>query len=252
LRPLDHGFQLLYNLDFDHAHNIFVSWEQSHPDDPLGPTFDAAGLLFSEFHRLGILESEFFANDKTFENRPRLNPDPAVRARFDAAIEKAQAAARARLAKNGKDEDALFAMTLTNGLEADYAALVEKRNLASLHYTKESTVWANQTLAVDHNLYDAHIAGGISKYIIGSMSAPVRWLVRLGGVPADKQEGIKELQLVAQHGHYLAPFANILLAIAYVREHQTERARALLASLREQFPANPLFAQEIAKLESVR
>jgi hypothetical protein len=82
------------------------------------------------------------------------------------------------------------------------------------------------------------------------MSAPVRWLVRLGGVPADKQEGIKELQLVAQHGHYLAPFANILLAIAYVRDHQTQRARALLASLREQFPANPLFAQEIAKLET--
>jgi hypothetical protein len=250
LRPLDHGFQLLYNLDFDQAHKIFAGWEQSHPDDPLGPTFDAAGLLFSEFHRLGILESEFFASDKKFENRPRLNPDPEVRARFDLAIQKAQSAARARLAKNAKDEDALFAMTLTNGLEADYAALVEKRNLASLHYTKESTAWASQTLAVDRDCYDAHIAGGISKYIIGSMSAPVRWLVRLGGVPADKQEGIKELQLVAQHGHYLAPFANILLAIAYVRDHQTQRARALLASLREQFPANPLFAQEIAKLET--
>ena len=250
LPPLDHGFQLLYNLDFDQAHNIFLGWEQTHPDDPLGPTFDAAGLLFSEFHRLGILESEFFANDKAFENRPRLTPDPAVRARFDAAIQKAQSAARAQLARNSKDEDALFAMTLTYGLEADYEALVEKRNLASLRFTKESTAWASQTLTVDHDCYDAHIAGGISKYIIGSMSAPVRWLVRLGGVPADKQEGIKELQLVAQRGHYLAPFANILLAIAYVRDHQTARARALLASLRQQFPANPLFAQEIAKLEA--
>ena len=55
LPPLDHGFQLLYNLDFDRAHNIFVLWEQSHPDDPMGPTADAAGLLFSEFHRLGVL-----------------------------------------------------------------------------------------------------------------------------------------------------------------------------------------------------
>jgi hypothetical protein len=147
--PLDHGFQLLYNLDFDRAHGIFSQWEQSHPDDPMGPTCDAAGLLFSEFHRLGVLEGQFFVDDKKFENRPKLSPDPSVRARFNAQIEKAQLAARARLAKNSKDRDALFAMTLTNGLQADYAALIEKRNMASLHYTKESTTWAEKTLAAD-------------------------------------------------------------------------------------------------------
>jgi len=51
LPPLDHGFQLLYNLDFDQAHSIFSAREQSHPDDPMGPTCDAAGLLFSEAWR---------------------------------------------------------------------------------------------------------------------------------------------------------------------------------------------------------
>jgi hypothetical protein len=247
---LDHGFQLLYNLDFDRAHGIFAQWEQTHPDDPMGPTCDAAGILFSEFHRLGVLEGQFLVDDKKFENRAKLSPDPAVRVRFDAQVQKAQGAARARLAKNPRDKDALFALTLTNGLQADYAALIEKRNVASLHYTKESTAWAEQTLAVDPNCYDAHIAGGISKYIIGSMAAPVRWLVRLGGVSGDKQAGIKELKVVADRGHYLAPFANILLAIAYVRDKDTVRARELLASLRDQFPANPLFAQEIARLDS--
>src|SRR6266496_2149757 len=249
---LDHGFQLLYNLDFDRAHGIFSQWEQNHPEDPMGPTFDAAGLLFSEFHRLGVLEGQFLVDDKKFEDRPKLSPDANIRARFDAEVEKAQQAALARLAKNPKDRDALFAMTLTNGLQADYASLIEKRNIASLHYTKESTMWAEQTLASDPDCYDAHIAGGISKYIIGSMAAPVRWLVRLGGVSGDKQAGVKELKLVADRGHYLAPFANILLAIAYVREHDYKHARELLASLRDQFPANPLFAQEIARLDAAR
>jgi hypothetical protein len=248
--PLDHGFQLLYNLDFDRAHGIFSHWEQSHPDDPMGPTGDAAGLLFSEFHRLGVLEGQFLVDDKKFESRPKLSPDPSVRERFDAAIRRAQLAAQARLARNPKDRDALFAMTLTTGLQADYASLIEKRNIASLHYTKESTTWAERTLASDPDCYDAHIAGGISKYIIGSMAAPVRWLVRLGGVSGDKQAGVKELKLVADRGHYLAPFANILLAIAYVREHDNKHARELLASLRDQFPANPLFAQEIARLDA--
>lgn len=249
LPPLDHGFQLLYNLDFDQANKVFANYERNNPDDPMGPTAEAAGALFSEFHRLGVLESQFFELDKRFENRPKLNPDPAVRAQFDAAIARAEKVAQARLAKNPKDEDALFSMTLVNGLQADYAALIDKRNIASLHYTKQAAGWADQTLAVDPQCYDAHIAGGISKYLVGTLSAPLRWLVRLGGVSGDKQAGIKELQLVADHGHYLAPFADILLAIAYVREHDKQHARELLASLKEQFPANPLFAKEIARLD---
>jgi hypothetical protein len=247
---LDHGFQLLYSLDFDAAHGIFAQWEQNNPHDPMGPTCDAAGLLFSEFHRLGVLEAQFFEDDKKFESRQKLSPDPVIRARFDAEIQKAQTLARNQLAKNPKNRDALFALTLTNGLEADYAALIDKRNVASLRYTKEANAWGQQTLTVDPECYDAHIAGGISKYLVGSMAAPVRWLVRLGGVSGDKDAGIKELKLVADHGHYLAPFANILLAIAYVRDHDKSHARELLASLRTEFPSNPLFGQEIARLDS--
>jgi len=252
LPPLDRGFHLLYNLDFVNAHGVFAAYEQSHPDDPMGPTSEAAGLLFSEFHRLGVLESQFFESDKSFDGRPKLNPDPAVRARFDAAVQRAEALARADLSKNPKDEDALLALTLSTGLESDYAALIDKRNLAALRYTKESTIWAQKTLAVDPSCYDAHIAGGISKYLIGSMAAPIRWLVRLGGVQGDKQAGIQELHMVADHGHYLAPFADILLALAYVRDHDKQHARELLAALHVEFPANPLFPQEIAKLDAGR
>jgi hypothetical protein len=249
LPPLDRGFHLLYNLDFNGAHDVFATYQQSHPGDPLGPTSDAARLLFSEFHRLGILESQFFEDDKKFQNRSKLTPDPAVRSRFDAAVQKAENLAQARLLKDSNDKNALFAMTLCNGLQADYAALIEKRNIASLRYTKESTKWAEKSLAADPSNYDAHIAGGISKYLIGSMAAPVRWLVRLGGISGDKQEGIKELKVVAERGHYLAPFADILLAIAYVRDHDKQHARELLARLHGEFPANPLFSQEIARLD---
>ena len=123
-----------------------------------------------------------------------------------------------------------------------------KRNIASLRYTKEPTRWAERSLAPPSN-YDAHIAGSISKYLIGSMAAPVRWLVRLGGISGDKQEGVKELKLVAERGHYLALFADILLAIAYVRDHDKPHARELLAQLHNEFPVNPLFPQEIARLD---
>jgi hypothetical protein len=247
---LDQGFRLLYNLDFDQAHVVFLSWQREHPQDPVGPTAEAAGILFSEFHRLGVLEAQFYEDDKSFLNRDKPNPDSGVRDRFNAALARAQSAAGARLATSPRDRDALFAMTLSSGLQADYAALIEKRNMSSLRYTRDANDWADKLLAVDPDCYDARVATGFSKYIIGSMAAPVRWLLRIGGVSGDKKQGIVELQMTADHGRYLGPFARILLAIAYVRDKDKARARGVLASLRDEFPNNTLFAREIARLDA--
>src|SRR5713226_7974372 len=65
---LDQGFRLLYNLDFDQAHLVFLSWQREHPQDPVGPTAEAAGLLFSEVHRLGVLESQFYENPNSYRH----------------------------------------------------------------------------------------------------------------------------------------------------------------------------------------
>jgi hypothetical protein len=247
---LDRGFSGLYNLDFAGAQRDFAAWQQLHPDDPVGPVSEAAGFLFSEFNRLGVLEAQFYENDKAFDERPKLTPDPVLRKHFMDAIGRAENLSHARLAKDSKDRDALFALTLSSGLQADYAALIEKRNLASLHFTKEASTSAQQLLAVCHDCYDALLATGFSKYIIGSMAAPVRWILRMGGLPADKQGGIADLQTTAEHGHYLAPFARILLAIAYAREKDNSRALQLLTGLRRDFPDNTLFSRQITRLQA--
>jgi hypothetical protein len=250
ISPLDRGFSGLYNLDFAGAQKDFTAWQELHPDDPVGPVSEAAGFLFAEFNRLGVLEAQFYENDAAFAGRPKLTPDPALRQHFMAAIGRAESLSHARLAKDPNDLDALFAQTLSWGLQADYAALIEKRNLASLHFTKEASASAQQLLAVCHDCYDALLATGFSKYIIGSMPAPVRWILRMGGLPSDKQGGIADLQMTAEHGHYLAPFARILLAIAYVREKDNPRALQLLTGLHGEFPGNTLFPREIAHLQA--
>jgi hypothetical protein len=250
ISPLDRGFSGLYNLDFAGAQKDFATWQQLHPDDPVGPVSEAAGFLFAEFNRLGVLEAQFYESDTAFASRHRQTPDPALRQHFLDAIERAESLSHARLAKDAKDPDALFAQTLAYGLQADYAALIEKRNLASLHFTQEASASGQELLAVCHDCYDALLATGFSKYVIGSTRAPVRWILRMGGLPADKQGGIADLQTTAEHGHYLAPFARILLAIAYVREKDNSRALQLLNGLHNEFPANALFPREIAHLQA--
>lgn len=246
---LDRGFLRLYDLDFFGAQKEFESWEKLNPDNPVGPASEAAGVLFSEFNRLGVLEAQFYEDDSAFAARKKYEADPAQRTRFEQHLDHAEDLAKSRLSRDARDRDALLAMTFASGLRSDFAAMIEKRNLASLHYTKEATAWAAQLLAVDPNCFDAHLAGGVSRYIIGSMSAPVRWVLRLGGVPGDKAGGIAELQTTAAQGHLLAPFARILLAIAYVREKDLPRARDLLLALQHDFPENTLFGRELARLD---
>jgi hypothetical protein len=245
---LDHGYRLLYSLKFNEAQQSFTQWQQQNPADPMGPASEGAGLLFSELDRLGILESQFFEDDKAFVDRKKMAPDADVHNRFVAALGKAETLAKAHLAKDPKDHDALLAMVMVNGLQADYAGLIEKRNFASLSYTRQGTTWAQQLLAVDPGAYDAYLARGLSRYIIGSLFAPFRWLLHLGGVDGNKEEGLADVKLTAEKGRYFAPFARILLAIAYVRDKNKMQARQVLASLHDDFPENGLFVREMQRL----
>ena len=247
---LDRGFRFMYDLKFADAQQEFANWQREHPADPMGKVAEAAGLIFSEFNRLGVLESQFFVDDKAWDNRPKVSPDPQLKAHFDTALDTAERQAQATLAQNPNDENALFAMAACSGLRADYTALVEKRNMASLGYTKQGSQWANKLLALDPSYYDAYIAIGITKYLVGTQMAPVRWFLRLGGYNGDKEGGMRDLKLAAERGRYLAPFARILLAVAYLREKDTPGARQLLAGLQHDFPENPLFAREIARLDA--
>lgn len=47
----------------------------------------------------------------------------------------------------------------------------------------------------------------------------------------------------------MAPFAKLLLAVAALRDHNTWRARMLLEGLVREYPHNPLYTQELARLQ---
>ena len=129
----------MYDLKFDEAHLAFAAWKRSHSDDALGPASNAAAYLFSELARLGALESEFFVDDSRFQDRAKLRPDPARKALFLQEIAQADRLADAALQRSSADSNALFVKSLTLGLRADNAGLIEKQSFAALSYTKECT-----------------------------------------------------------------------------------------------------------------
>ncbi len=249
LPSLDHAFHLMYNLKFGDARSEVAAYKQQHAHNPIADLADASAILFSEFARLKILEAEFFSDDKKFDARQKQTPDPKLREEFIAALTSAEQKANILIAQNPQHKDARFALALLNGLRADYAALIEKRDFAALGYTKTATEHAEKLLAIAPDYYDGYLATGLGKYIIGAKPAPIRWILRLGGFKGDVAGGMRDLRLTAEHGRYLAPFARLLLAVGYLREQNRTEARKLLSDLRDEFPGNLLFAQEVAKLE---
>lgn len=246
---LEHGYQLMYNLDFSLAEQELLEWQSQHPGNPLGPMSRAASLLFAELNRAGVLQAQFFVDDGSFASRKPAAPDPQLRRRFEATVADAEAMATARLAENPHDHDALFALAMVHGLWADYAELIDGRGMAALSHTRQAARLAHTLLEEDPDYVDAYLATGIADYIVGSLPAPVRWLLRVAGYAGDKAEGTHQLELVAERGRLLGPFARILLAIACLRDHRREEARQLLIGLNRDFPSNPLFAREIRRLD---
>lgn len=246
---LERGFREMYNLDFYSAHQTFHIYQQQNPDDPLGYVADGAAYLFSEFNRLHILEADLFTNDARFDGREVETPDPAVKASFETVLAHSDHLVDRTLTESPNNANALFARVLSNGLRSDYAAMIEKRNLASLSYMKVSRSAARQLLTIEPTCYDAYLAIGVENYMLGSAPAPIRWLLHATGSETDKEAGIKRLRLTAEKGYYLAPFARLLLAVAALRDKDKKTARSLLAGLATEFPRNQLYSKELARIQ---
>lgn len=249
---LDLGYRQMYNLEFSAAHATFAEHIQRHPDDAMGPASDAAAYLFGEFDRLHILQSEFFLHDENFRKQRHLTPDAATARLFQERIARAQQLAAQRLAQAPKDANALLAMMLAQGLRSDYEGLIEERYMTSLASTRKSRLTAERLLALDPNCYDAWTAIGVENYLLSLKPMPVRWFLQLVGNSTDKEYGLQKLKLTAERGHYLKPFAQLLLAVAAMRAKDMARAEQLLRGLSIEYPRNHLYAEELSRIKTLQ
>jgi len=243
---LDEGYRQMYDLQFSDAHRTFEEWQRQHPDDPMGFVSDGAAYLFSEFGRLHILEAEFFTHDQHFITDHKLTPHPAVKKKFDAALDMTlQLSARSPQSANS-----MFAALLASGLRSDYTALIEKRYMMSFKEMKASRQQAERLLAVNPQCYDAWLAVGVENYMLSIKPLFVRWFLKMAGGETDRLAGIAKLKLTAEKGRYLAPFARLLLGVVALRDHDVNRAREILTALTKEYPDNPLYPLELARLNA--
>jgi tetratricopeptide (TPR) repeat protein len=246
---LDNGFRSLYELNFKDARTDFLSYQQRNPADAMGAAAEAASYLYEQFDAKGIFTSQFFLNDDKFLHGADGTAAENCNTPFLTANNRARAMAKRALKTEPNNAHALLVLTMADGMESDYDAMIVKKQMAGLGLMRQAEAEANKLLVIDPDAKDAYLALGASNYVIGNLPGFKRAFLWFGGIHGDKNRGIQQMQLAADQGHYLKPFAKIMLALAYEREHQIDLARPLLASLVDEFPRNPLYAHELLLID---
>ena len=132
-------------------------------------------------------------------------------------------------------------------MQSDADSMLLKHHVDALKHLKEANSNAELLLRDHPEAYDAYVAPGVAFYVIGSLPASARFLLWFGGIHGDKRLGMSEVQKTADSGHYLKPFAKILLALSARREKMNDVAQKNLRELTQEFPGNPVYETEYAK-----
>ncbi len=111
---------------------------------------------------------------------------------------------------------------------------------------READKYAKKLLVLAPDAADAYLGLGTANYVIGSLPRLKKFFLGFAGIHGDKKAGIQPLESAAERGHYLRPFAKILLALAALRQKKTEVARTQLKELVANSPKTHFLLEAVA------
>jgi tetratricopeptide (TPR) repeat protein len=247
---MEPGFSAFYNNEYDQAIIHFEEQVKRTPTDPGAYNHLAQALLYRELYRNGALESQLVSGSNPFLRRDKMQIAPGRKQQLMRTLDKGENLAEIKTEKNSRDAMAWYDLGVAHGLRANYFFLVEKAWIDSLRQAAAARKAEEQALEIDPHLVDANLIPALYQYVVGSLPFFMRTLSFVGGIRADRDEGIRRLELVARQGNVSRYDAQVLLAVLYRRERRPAQAIPLLKSLAETFPRNNLFRFELVQMYS--
>ena len=230
----------IYNLDRDEAAVTYREAISADPQDAAAYRGLATALWLSITFRRGNMTVDDYLGRVTKPNASMAPAPPEIVAGFREAMDKAIALARTRLQQNPRDADAHYQLGAAVGLRASYTATVEGSFGGAFKSAREAFAEHERVLELDPKRKDAGLIVGTYRYLVSTLSMPMRWMAYMAGFGGDKERGLKLIQDAAAYNGDNQDDARFALLLLYNREKRYDDALKVLAYLRDTFPRNRL------------
>ena len=238
------ALELAYNLDHDEAMALLRRAVASAPDDPAPHRTLAAVVWLNMLFRRGAVTVDHYLGSFTRARVDMKKPPPELDAEFKRHVTRAIELARQRVAARPNDAQARYDLGSALGLEASYTATVEGRLLAGFKGARAAFDEHERVMELDRTRRDAGLIVGTYRYVVSTLSLPVRWMAYVVGFGGGRERGIQMLEQTAAVPGDSQVDAMFALILVYNRERQYDQALRVLASLRRMFPRNRLVVLE--------
>jgi uncharacterized protein DUF3808 len=235
---------LSYNLDHEEALTLLRRAVAADPGDTVNHRALASALWLDVLFRRGAVTVDHYLGSFTNANVHMNRPPPELDAEFKSEIAKAIELAERKTAAAPSDPQAHFDLGTAVGLQATYIASVDGRLLAGFRAAKRSYEEEETVLDLDPARKDAQLIVGTYRYIVSTLSLPMRLMAYVAGFSGGKERGLKMIEEAASaHGENRTD-AQFALVLLYNREQQYDAAMRVLKELRHQYPRNRLVLLE--------
>jgi len=242
------GFADIFNLDYDHAGQVFESLQKEYPRHPAPPLYLACIVWLEEMLRRQDLSLDRFIAAGYFSRKTSQTMPPEKRAAFFEDLARCQARVRAILQKDRRDQDGRYFMAMSYGLQASFAVTIDHSPREAFSSGSRAYGYCKQLIEEDPNFYDAYLTTGIYEYIAGSIPWYMKWLTFFIGIRGSKEEGMEHLELASDKGPYVRNEAELALMVLQVRERRYAEALERARYLSGRFPRNFIFALNVAQV----
>ena len=238
------ALEAAYNLDHEPALDLLRRAVAAAPHDAAAHRTLASVLWLEMLFRRGAVTVDHYLGSFTRARVDLKKPPPDLDAEFRKHARRAAELAEARLKSAPGDLQARYDLGAALGLEASYVATVEGRMLAGFRAARRSYDEHEEVLEQDPNRHDAGLVVGMYRYIISTLSMPMRMMAYVAGFGGGRDEGIALLQRAARGRGEARTDALFALALVYNRERRFDEALNVLRELRTLYPRNRLVVLE--------
>lgn len=235
---------LVYNLDHQPAIALLRQAVAADPNDSANHRCLALALWLNILFQRGAVTVDHYLGSFTSASVELRNPPAALDAEFKREVAKAIELAEKRAAAVPHDAQAQFDLGTAVGLQASYVASVEGRLMAGFRAARRSYDIEEQVLELDPRRHEAGLIVGTYRYIVSTLSLPMRLMAYVAGFGGGKEKGLRLIEdTVAANGENRTD-AQFALVLLYNRERRYDDAMKVLADLRKRYPRNRLVLLE--------